>query len=298
MLVHFRRREGESQEEISISEVSKWKREKHRRRRLEERQRGRERDRERRELSKGEKSRHVLLTSQEQKDTEREGERDRGQTEDPFCGAIGASKIKYLLARSPSSSSQSWRCVVCRFLLSDHTWSWPPTTSRLPNPRLPLSPPVCRLVRPRFQSAVLVFGSRDDRVGREGNSQNLARPSLGPRSFPLPSPAHLVRVNGWRPHNNSVGNVTIHSLGRDDAGRDGEGHTTTIYIATLNGRDQEICCTRRRGGVTLAQMENFCYGQEDVSAFHRHLERLSLCVVPLSIFPKHGICAAIFPLYS
>ena len=67
----------ESQEEISISEVSKWKREKHRRRRLEERQR--EGERERRELSKGEKSRHVLLTSQEQKDTEREGERDRGQ---------------------------------------------------------------------------------------------------------------------------------------------------------------------------------------------------------------------------
>ena len=66
-------RERESQEEISISEVSKWKREKHRRRRLEERQRGR------RELSEGEKSRHVLLTSQEQKDTEREGERDRGQ---------------------------------------------------------------------------------------------------------------------------------------------------------------------------------------------------------------------------
>ena len=65
--------------------------------------RGRERERERRELSKGEKSRHVLLTSQEQKDTERAGERDRGQrTEDPFCGAIGASKIKYLLARSPA----------------------------------------------------------------------------------------------------------------------------------------------------------------------------------------------------
>ena len=60
-----------------------------------------ETERERRELSKGEKSRHVLLTSQEQKDTEREGERDRGQTEDPFCGAIGASKIKYLLARPP-----------------------------------------------------------------------------------------------------------------------------------------------------------------------------------------------------
>ena len=194
--------------------------------------------------------------------------RARQRTEDPFCGAIGASKIKYLLAR-PRLPHSLVSSDVCRFLLSDHTWSWPPTTSRLPNPRLPLSPPVCRLVRPRFQSAVLVFGSRDDRVGREGNSQNLARPSLGPRSFPLPSPAHLVRVNGWRPHNNSVGNVTIHSLGRDDAGRDGEGHTTTIYIETLNGRDQEICCTRRRGGVTLAQMENFCYGQEDVSAFHR-----------------------------
>ena len=47
----------ESQEEISISEVSKWKREKHRRRRLEERQRGKgEREREERTLERREKS--------------------------------------------------------------------------------------------------------------------------------------------------------------------------------------------------------------------------------------------------
>ena len=159
---------------------------------------GRERERERRELSKGEKSRHVLLTSQEQKDTEREGERDRGQTEDPFCGAIGASKIKYLLARSPSSSSQSWRCVVRRFLLSDHTWSWPPTTSRLPNPRLPLSPPVCRLVRPRFRVRYW-FSDRGtiELVEREIHKTSLARASvLALFPFPLPPIWSELMVGG------------------------------------------------------------------------------------------------------
>ena len=197
MLVHFRRREGESQEEISISEVSKWKREKHRRRRLEERQRGKgEREREERTLERREKSaRAADFTGTER---HRARGRARQRTEDPFCGAIGASKIKYLLARSPSSSSQSWRCVVCRFLLSDHTWSWPPTTSRLPNPRLPLSPPVCRLVRPRFRVRYW-FSDRGtiELVEREIHKTSLARASvLALFPFPLPPIWSELMVGG------------------------------------------------------------------------------------------------------
>ena len=68
--------------------MSEWKWEKHRRRRLEE---GEERTLERREKS----ARAADFTG-----IDRETETE---TRDPFCEAIGASKIKYLLAPAPSA---------------------------------------------------------------------------------------------------------------------------------------------------------------------------------------------------
>ena len=62
---------------------------------------GRTAEREKRTLGRREKSaRAADFTGTER---HRARGRARQRTEDPFCGAIGASKIKYLLARPPTS---------------------------------------------------------------------------------------------------------------------------------------------------------------------------------------------------
>ena len=160
MLVHFRRRERERESRGDFNfggvgvEVGETPPPAVGRRRGEER-RGEERTLERREKS----ARAADFTGI---DRERETETE---TRDPFCEAIGASKIKYLLAPvrscSPSRMSsrpqpqQSWRCVPLPFHPSHPLTTHDHGRRRhrgFPNPPLPLfllglSPPRVSRVR-------------------------------------------------------------------------------------------------------------------------------------------------------